>query len=473
VKFSEEFEITPGPTDDWFDPILTVDDLLFIDPFLLYADRTNGKNRFKGGYDEVVTFFDTAFNLVKQSKGNRSSPFWKKAFEMLRLPEVEELCLGYTAEGTWGEGRRKRMEELVANAMTELIKRALAAGIKSPKHFEELCILGEGIASDRVSDMTASIIRQRLADYTKKVCDDHKIPLHEFTYDKGRYDAATGKWKSAKFKLPKNRYNQKAILLVPQRYLRERSTINYQDFWRYCWEIGFQNLSRLHGPGLKRRAIKGDVAKFARSQAGMLADYIEYAEKQKPRPYDFQADPMGVVKWYDRARDYSQRYPLSLPIKSTDDFYTALDRMTDEFKKYVEEHGGWELFWKTNYATRSERAAQRVLLGILKHYCRENGITIAREAVIGRRGNIFTADGREVGVFMALRLVRNTRFWKRLETQLTNRYRQRAITRGYIIAVAYTPADLRRFDEIQRRVREAARAAYPLKCVVVNALRRP
>jgi hypothetical protein len=37
LKFSEVFSINTDHEGDWFDPVLTVDAHLFIDPFLLYA----------------------------------------------------------------------------------------------------------------------------------------------------------------------------------------------------------------------------------------------------------------------------------------------------------------------------------------------------------------------------------------------------------------------------------------------------
>jgi hypothetical protein len=40
VYFSDQFNITRGTKDDWFDPILESDTKVFVDPFLLFAEST-------------------------------------------------------------------------------------------------------------------------------------------------------------------------------------------------------------------------------------------------------------------------------------------------------------------------------------------------------------------------------------------------------------------------------------------------
>jgi hypothetical protein len=38
MQFSEHYRIARGPDDDWFDPLLTRDTRLSVDPFRVYAD---------------------------------------------------------------------------------------------------------------------------------------------------------------------------------------------------------------------------------------------------------------------------------------------------------------------------------------------------------------------------------------------------------------------------------------------------
>lgn len=71
---------------------------------------------------------------------------------------MEELCLGYTAAGTRGAGSGNN----IAREMAAAIQEAINAGIINIRHFEKIAILREGIGADRISDITAALLRRRL-----------------------------------------------------------------------------------------------------------------------------------------------------------------------------------------------------------------------------------------------------------------------------------------------------------------------
>jgi hypothetical protein len=97
LRFSDEFNITRTANDTWFNPVLTIDTPLFIDPFLLYASE---EGHFVGCHQEVIAFFNSVFQMIARSQGDDESIHWQRALGLLRFPEVEEVCLGYTEAGT-------------------------------------------------------------------------------------------------------------------------------------------------------------------------------------------------------------------------------------------------------------------------------------------------------------------------------------------------------------------------------------
>jgi len=156
MKFSDEFKISRHESEDWFDPVLSIDTPLFIDPFLIYRQE---EGIFRGSHKDIIDFFNAQFQQIAESGGDpRSSLYWK-AVNSLRFPEVSELCLGYTATGTRGSGSSLGLGKIIANALWE----AIQAGITHIRHFEEISLIREGFGADRISDMTAGIIRNRLA----------------------------------------------------------------------------------------------------------------------------------------------------------------------------------------------------------------------------------------------------------------------------------------------------------------------
>jgi hypothetical protein len=62
LRFSEVFKVRRQKRqDDWFDPVLSVDTKLFIDPFLIYARE---KGLFSGSHKEIISFFNDVFSLI-------------------------------------------------------------------------------------------------------------------------------------------------------------------------------------------------------------------------------------------------------------------------------------------------------------------------------------------------------------------------------------------------------------------------
>ena len=182
MRFSEVFKIKRQKQDDWFDPVLSVDTKLFVDPFLIYAGE---KGAFSGSHKEVISFFNDVFSLIAKTKGDRKHLFWRRALSLLVFPEAEELCLGYATGTTKGSGSGAGFARVIAEALWE----AVEAGIKEFTHFEEIGIMREGIGADRISDITANLLRQRLVRYTGAVCEKYGVSRVECKYPRGAYSA--------------------------------------------------------------------------------------------------------------------------------------------------------------------------------------------------------------------------------------------------------------------------------------------
>src|SRR5262249_16694048 len=200
LKFSEVFSIKTDHEDDWFDPVLTVDAHLFIDPFLLYAHE---KEDFLGSHAEVIAFFNSVFQLIARSQGNEHSILWRKAVSLLRFPEVSELCLGYTGAGTNGSGSGSGLARIIAGALWEAVR----AGVEEITHFEEIGILREGLGADRISVIPEGLIRMRLATYTRAICTRHHVTVVLARYTRGHYDVTVERWLPLKTQLPRNPYS--------------------------------------------------------------------------------------------------------------------------------------------------------------------------------------------------------------------------------------------------------------------------
>jgi hypothetical protein len=267
LRFSEVFNIERTKQDDWFDPVLSVDTRLFIDPFLIYAGE---KGVFAGSHKEIIKFFNDVFSLIAKTKGDHKHLFWRRSLSLLIFPEAEELCLGYAAGTTKGAGSGAGFARVIADALWE----AVEAGIKQFSHFEEIGILREGIGADRISDITANLLRHRLAHYTEAICEKHGLPCVEFKYSRGAYSFEYQRWMPLTIKVPRNSYNDRPVLLAPKRYLRDLPTISAASFWDFCYTNENETLRNDFGADIARNVDKKTIIDFARKHPELRSDFL-------------------------------------------------------------------------------------------------------------------------------------------------------------------------------------------------------
>jgi len=435
-----------------------------LDPFLIYD---NEQSVFRGSHSEILRFFKLIFKLLAKSGGKKDSNRYKKATSDLVFPEVSELCLGYTAAGTGGAGSGKELGNIMASAVWD----ALEAGIAHIDHFEEVAILRENIGPDRISDITANLLRHRFAKYTLQVCRRHKIPVRAFKYVRCRFDSDRQRWVAGTLLLPVNPYTDKAILLVPEVYLKDLPTINAIDFWDYCVSFRSAELRRELNFDITRNIPKKRIIEIARQHREWRDGYISYRESRKSRPYNLGRDKKGFVKWYDASKSFVNANPVQFAIRDDASFLDAVRTMVDEFRHFVEENAGYRLLWNDNGTSKSEKAAQLLFLGVVKHYCQANNIDISPEPNIGRGPVDFkVAIGHGLRALLELKLARNGKFWNNARKQLPTYLRAERIRNGFFVVITFTDNDTRRIRGIRATVTSSAKAAQcEIQTTVVDA----
>jgi len=468
MKFSEHYSITKGTDDDWFDPVLNIDTKLFIDPFLIYSSETGN---FIGSHDEVISFFNHVFILLAKSRGNPQTVPWRKAENLLKIREVSELCLGYTKSGTRGSAAGSKL----AAGMSEAIYDVIRSGKTNISHFEELAIVKGGIGADRISDITAGILRQRFIKYTQFFCINHKIPLVSKKFRQGYFNQEFLNWMPIEADLPLNPYTQDAILLAPKNFLRQLPTINLDEFWDYAFDNENETLRNDFSYDIQKNVKKDVIIEFAKRHPEIRDRFIKATEKSPPNPYDFSRDSKGFVRWYSASRNYCKAKPLKIEIDSESSFKTAIKDMIDEFANYVENNKGWSLLWNDNGKPKTEEAAQNLFLGIVMHYCRANNIDISREANIGRGPVDFkTSLGYTLRALLELKLAKNTKFWNGLNKQLPKYMQAENIISGYFVIIMFNEKDYKKLNLLQTKIEEVNRKTkYTILSVAIDASHSP
>jgi hypothetical protein len=468
LKFSEHFNIQADEEDDWFDLLLNIDTKLFIDPFLIYA---NEKDEFVGSHEQIISFFNDVFELVAKSKGKEKSLLWKKTLSLLLFPEAEEFKLGYAGEDIPGAGSGKGFAKIIAGALWE----AVSAGVTELTHFEEVGILREGIGADRISDITATILKSRFVEYTNRVASIKGLPLEEIVYRKGLYNPDLNIWTELRCELPINPSNGLPLLLTPKRYIRDLPTISADDFWNYCYDNENEMLRTDFSVDITRNIDKKTIVEFAKKHPELREQYLKEVEQEDAVPYNLREDKRGLVNWYDESAKYCQDNPIRITFENKDQFVSAVDEMLEQFRNYIENNGGWHLLWNDNGRPKSEEATQFLMQGIITHWCKASNIDISREVNIGRGPVDFkVSQGYDYRALMELKLAKNTKFWNGLTKQLPKYQEAENVDLGYFVVVLQKESDLKRLPSIRQRVKEVNETTgYSIKHIVIDAMINP
>lgn len=465
MRFSEAFSLTRAPDEDWFDPHLSVDTKLFVDPLLLFLAN---QGLWAGAHDELIAHFAHCYELIARG-GQRRATSAIIARRLLTFPEPPEFCLGYTASGRRGRGTGDYYAELMADGIAV----AIAAGLERPEHIEEIGILNEGIGADSLSDAVCNVLKHRFIDYTQAVARRHSVPLELHKIKHSRCVPEMGRWLDERIELPTNPVDGKPILLVPEVLLNDLPTLNADDWFDSTLNADIRAQLNLT---VGQRVRKEDIVRFARRHPDRVR---EWARQQTSRPdlsgYSFEADPRGVVQWDRAPAEFARANPIT-EIQAVSDLASLrqlVELMLDRYRHFIEDQGGWRLLWNDDNTEKPEEAAQLAFLGVAQNYLRLFDVELDREVQLGRGPVDFKiARGTRLRLVVELKKAHNGKFWNGLDTQLPIYMQSDDCNEGWFVAIRYrnNPASQLRMRELPRRVAQTAmRTGKTMRYVTVDA----
>lgn len=434
MRFSEYFEVIPQPEDDWFDPLLSADTRLFVDPFLIFEDETPD---WQGAHDELIRFFNLVLQLVAQSKFQRGSAHWRAAERLLLFPEPAEFCLGMAEGSVQGSGSAEGLR----NEMLQGSEAAIRAGLTHVDHFEELTLFGPGVGVDRISDITCNVLKRRFIDYTQAVAERHGVQMKEIGVRHAAWSAEFRRWNDSVLRLPRNPFLRKGVLLTPNRFLREIPVIDPSDFWDWSWTNHNENLRADFNYEIGRRVDAREIIRVARRHPDWVRDYVSAKETEGAEPYDFRRDA-SLTQWYERGAELAEAHPLHKLASQPDAFCDFVFDIVHNFKHAIEETDSWRLLWTDEGRPRPERIVQALFRSVIVHYCRAANIDITGEANAGRGPVDFKfSAGWTARAVVEVKLIKNSRYWHGLTSQTPQYMRSEGLDCGVFVSVGFRDAD--------------------------------
>ena len=189
------------------------------------------------------------------------------------LGESNDICMGMSH----GKPRGHGMGPEDTNAIfKELLRsRAISSGIM--EDIEDFRIFVPNVDRDKVSDMTANIIKLQLIKYTQQQCELHNIPL--------THDVPSGMYWDSKRKNWENRYvdrliiNEKLILFVPKRIVSFTDKYTTQEYKQHFVLNYLQNEHLSMGSSLVRKYKNG--TKYVTKKS--IVEFEPQIDKVTPR----------------------------------------------------------------------------------------------------------------------------------------------------------------------------------------------
>ena len=203
---------------DFVIPRSGVDLPLGIDPFQLYKSRDP---RYQQLHVSLLQIFAIGIDCVKKND-------MATAEMLLDFPEVSEIGLGYTRTGKRGAG----VGELLRNLIIQTLIESPALLDRGIRHIEEMQLVSLGIGPDRISDITANVLKFDLIQYTQAQCALWNIDLEKGVPVNHVFDPSKMEWYDDYFDLPVSPIDHTPILFVPRRIVRSLPWINYDDFFK-------------------------------------------------------------------------------------------------------------------------------------------------------------------------------------------------------------------------------------------------
>jgi hypothetical protein len=358
MRFSELAHVAHLQDDEWFDPVLTEDTPLYVDPFLVFEDDDP---LFADAQAQVVTFFGMCRDLVRLAGGNTASPHWKKALRLLTFPEPKEFALGLSM----GSPNGADLAALMADAL-EVMTRAVERGVS---YVDVFAVFVPGLGVDRISDMFCNIMKARFIAYTQRICEARGIPTEVVSVRNAGWQASAGRWSDVRVALPRSPVTGGAVLLTPERFLQDipqRVTAN--GFWDWAdARIGMElraDLNYAIGEELSRAEKRELGRRLARRSPDTAFDYVDEEAEREHHPYDVRTDPDLLVGWFEPGRAAARIDAAEngvLPQPADDEFCAWVGTLIDRFTHVVEDTDVWRVLWNDDLTKpRQEKIVQAV-----------------------------------------------------------------------------------------------------------------
>lgn len=252
---------------DFVIPFLDEDIPFYVDPFLLWKSPSMQDNSL---HTAMVNSFNHLGVLVNAGREVEALQI------LVSLSECREVGLGVSKTK-----RGARISVKTAEGILSLFRSIPQLVTHGFTHLEEIQLLVDNVARDRISDIACNFMKSFLIDYTIEQCEQRGIPLTK-SPAMPIYDYKSHSFVDEDVFLPQNPETGQPIILVPKRWIRHFTWIGYDDYFEkyYIPEIGIDE---------NNPPSRIAILNFNRENYGQVQLYVERKERSQQ---DCRNDPL-------------------------------------------------------------------------------------------------------------------------------------------------------------------------------------
>ena len=251
---------------DFAIPFMDEDIPLYVDHFLIWKSPSQMDNMLHVG---IMHSFNSLGQMFLNGQIEHA------VNNLIYLSECDEVGLG-----TSKTRKGRPISRETAIGILELYKNIPQIGQYGLRHLGQIQLLVDNIAKDRICDISCSLIKSFLIDYTIDQCKRYKIPMR--MTKTSWYDSKKNNIITEKVELPINEESKQTIILVPKRWLRFTPWLNYDDYFEHYL---IKNIKDEYD-GINNRI---EVLKFNRNNFDLIEQYISLKEREYEK---CESDPL-------------------------------------------------------------------------------------------------------------------------------------------------------------------------------------
>ncbi len=474
IYFSDFFNVREHTVERHgaFNVSLINDLPLFIDPFLLFNSK---KRQYRVLHDQMIRYL--IFLRDKSVNGQLLDDGLVRAW--YSFPEVKQNWLGFTANGNRGSGLGPKFAFSLHRNLNRLFSDFGDEQVTKGSHLEKLCLIGNGVGKDNISDFTTNLVKDFLLGYSQAFAQKHlKPPRRKRQHvNKVRFNYETETWEGATYELPY--VNGDYVLLTPKDILAKDDTwINKTDLieeFDLIPDAIPDDQLRAQVNKYFRRLLSSKVTKGKNAKAPTKADERDAAFKtiqQFPQIVDYyikhkedngqRATSISSEKVVNSEQLYVEQFKqLSDHLAKETRFYEIAGTTYDEalqrvrfLKDAIENKDCYRIFYLKGKPIEREEDLQ--ILYRLTWFATPSDVN--REANNGRGAVDFTVSrGSKDKTAVEFKLAANTQLQRNLEHQAAIYQKASDAQRSLKVILYFSKQEMERADRILKNLKLAGR----------------